>query len=204
MSDALAEQFTTHPQRRTADMLGMWIFLASETMMFGALFFVFLAYRAGAGYGAGTASRNFDMWSGGLNTAVLLTSSLAMALAVIAAREERQRAAMVRLIITMILGALFLGLKIHEWTREWTEGIRPHIGPTEGPSGQQLFFNFYFVATGLHAVHLIVGILLVGGLTIKVARHTAQEMTVTAVGLYWHFVDVVWVFLYPVLYLVGR
>ncbi len=192
-----------HPSReRITDSMGMWVFLATETMMFGVLFFVFLVYRGAAGYALGEASRALDMIEGGVNTAVLLTSSLTMALAVLSARDGHRVATSIRLFVTAALGILFLAIKLHEWLSEADKGILPHIGPGAEPSGPQIFFNFYFAATGLHAIHLTVGIALVILLAVRQPDRRPAQVEMT--GLYWHFVDVVWVFLYPVLYLVGR
>ena len=207
---ATAEHFATPRQQRRGALLGMWLFLASEVMMFGGLFMGIIVYRVGAEYELEAASRHLDPWLGALNTAVLLTSSLAMALAVVAARRGAARAACGWLLATIALGATFLAVKAHEYAAEYAAGLFPHAGPAyplEG-RGLELFFNLYFAATGLHAQHLAVGLVLLIGLAARIALGRTplpgRRITVETVGLYWHFVDVVWVFLFPALYLVGR
>jgi len=205
-----AGHFTTERQHRRAGMLGMWLFLATELMMFGGLFMGILVYRVSLGEALNQASRHLDMMLGGANTAILLTSSAAMALAVIAGREGRRRAAAGWLGATVALGFAFLAIKGVEYRREYAEGLMPHIGPAfpfEAP-GMELFFNLYFAATGLHALHLAIGIGLVAVLAVRIATGgialPGRAIVPECAGLYWHFVDIVWVFLYPLLYLSAR
>jgi cytochrome c oxidase subunit 3 len=204
------EHFSTAEQQRDADFLGMWTFLATEAMLFGGLFMGITVYRIIHPEVVQEASHHLNMWLGGLNTAVLLTSSLTMALAVAAARDGRRGAVVFDLLLTAGLGVAFLGIKGLEYFLEYQEGLMPGVGPVfpmELP-GAQLFFNTYFVATGLHAIHLTLGVMVVGmvmlGAGLGRLRLPDNHLTVEMVGLYWHFVDVVWVFLFPVLYLIGR
>ena len=205
---AVVLPYTDARQQHEAARLGMWVFLATEIMLFGGLFMGVLVYRVLYAPAVKEASGHLDLWLGGLNTAVLLTSSLAMAFAVACAREGKVRPCARNLLITASLGAVFLGIKGYEYWKEYHEGLMPGLGPPfpiDAPPAQ-LFFNLYFAATGLHAVHLTCGILAVLGFAWLVGRrHLAlpeKETYVEGLGLYWHLVDVIWVFLYPVLYLV--
>lgn len=195
-------------QQHEAARMGMWIFLATELMLFGGLFMGIVVYRVLYSEAVAEASSHLDMWLGGLNTAVLLTSSLTMAFAVACAREGRAGPCTRNLLLTAALGTLFLGIKGYEYWKEYHEGLMPGIGPPfpiETPPAE-LFFNLYFAATGLHALHLTCGIGAVLGFSWLVGRRRlrlpARESYVEGLGLYWHLVDVIWVFLYPVLYLV--
>lgn len=205
-----SEQFSTEPQLHRAGLFGMWLFLATEVMMFGGLFMGILVYRVSLGAALRDASSHLDMLMGGANTAVLLTSSATMAVAVIAGREGRPRAAAGWLTATAGLGLVFLAIKAVEYGKEYAKGLMPHVGPAFPFDGQgmELFFNLYFAATGLHALHLAIGIGLVAVLALRVGRGGIQlperVVVLECIGLYWHFVDIVWVFLYPVLYLSAR
>jgi cytochrome c oxidase subunit III len=203
----VAFPFTTEAQQHEAATLGLWLFIATELMLFGGLFVGLTVYRIGDPTAAATASEHLHLWLGGANTAVLLTSSLAMGLAVLAARAGRPRATALWLLACAALGLLFLALKAYEYRQEYLEGLMPGIGPAfplEPPV--ELFFNLYFAATGLHALHLTLGILAVALFAWRTATRRlalpAHATRIEGLGLYWHFVDVVWVFLYPVLYLI--
>jgi cytochrome c oxidase subunit 3 len=204
---ALAEPFATEAQQLEAATMGLWLFVATELMLFGGLFLGLAVYRVIHPAAAEAASDHLHLWIGGANTAVLLTSSLAMALAVVAARAGRPRPATLWLLATAALGLLFLAFKGYEYHSEYSEGLMPGIGPPfplEAPA--ELFLNLYFAATGLHAVHLTIGILAVGLFAWRIrSRRLALPEHATqleGLGIYWHFVDIVWVFLYPVLYLI--
>ncbi|GAA4334341.1 cytochrome c oxidase subunit 3 family protein [Pigmentiphaga soli] len=190
--------------------LGMWVFLATEAMFIGPLFLVYATARLRLPEAFEQAGRLADVALGATNTAVLLTSSLAMALAVEAARLRLTAAARRALAATLALGALFLVLKGCEYALDWREHLFPGAGfRPEGVSdvaGARLFFLLYFTATGIHAIHVAVGL---GAIAAALRRwrrrpddHAVRQMEAT--GLYWHFVDVVWIFLFPALYLVGR
>lgn len=181
--------------------LGMWIFLATEVMFFGVLFFAAFHARIHdpAGYAAG--SHLTHAWLGTINTAILLTSSLTMALGVRASNMGQARAPRWLLRATAALGIAFLAVKAAEYSLEWRDGLVPGIRfdyARPDARGVQSFFYLYFVMTGLHAVHLAIGIGAVSWISARAASRDAVEIT----GLYWHFVDVVWIFLYPVIYLV--
>jgi cytochrome c oxidase subunit 3 len=202
--------FSDAGQQHGAATLGMWIFLASEVLFFGVLFTSYLVSRLLNYDGFVHGSQHTDLLLGTLNTALLLTSSLTMALAVRGAALGERRGTTLWLTVTLLLGAAFLVIKGVEYHQEYLEGLVPvlafdYSGPHAG--GVTLFFYLYFVMTGLHALHLLVGIGIVGALVLMNARgrfsrdwHTPVELT----GLYWHFVDIVWIFLYPLFYLVAR
>jgi cytochrome c oxidase subunit III len=214
----LSQQFDDVEQQSEASTLGMWLFLATEVMFFGGLLTAYAVYRIGAHREVALASIELNVPLGCINTVVLLTSSLTMALAVRAA-QLRARVELVRwLVLTMVLGAGFLGIKAVEWTRDYHEDLIPGLNfqvpehdrsivEQEGldPRKMELFFVLYFFMTGLHAIHLIIGIGLVGVMAWLSWRSWfsgggAVQIEVT--GLYWHFIDIVWVFLYPLLYLI--
>ncbi|HSO07901.1 MAG TPA: cytochrome c oxidase subunit 3 family protein [Pelomicrobium sp.] len=206
----VAEQFADARQQRTAATLGMWVFLATEVLFFGVLFAAYLAIRYIHAGAFALGSQHTDLVLGSVNTGVLLTSSLTIALAVRAAALGRDRATTGWLAATMILGTAFLAIKGFEYRQEYLEGLVPFLGfRYDGPRGEgvELFFILYFVMTGLHALHLLIGIAVVGAVAFLNARgrfsrpwHTPVGLT----GLYWHFVDVVWIFLFPLFYLVAR
>jgi cytochrome c oxidase subunit 3 len=199
------EPFTDPAQQAAADRMGMFIFLATEVMLFGGILAVALADRIRHPEAVIAASSRLDLWLGAVNTVVLLTSSLAMAIAVAATRHHRRKAALAALLATVALGLAFLGLKAVEYGQDYAKGLLPALAPPAEPTvpAQALFLNLYLTATGLHAIHLLIGIGLVLWLAGRIARRPGgQAMTAELTGLYWHFVDIVWVFLYPVLYLV--
>jgi cytochrome c oxidase subunit 3 len=207
----LEPQFATGEQQRSASVLGMWVFLATEVLLFGGIVTAFGATRVFYPHEFERAAGRLNVLIGGVNTVVLLASSLGMALAVHAAQKGYRRATLVWLGVTALLGLSFLGLKGYEYFADWRDGIVPgtdRFRPEDVPPGRlTLYMMFYFVLTGLHAVHLSVGIALVGWLAVQAARGKLprEGAAVTeVVGLYWHFVDVVWIFLLPVLYLSGH
>lgn len=202
---ALHEPFHEMARQHEADRLGMIIFLASEAMLFGGLFAAAMALRLlhPAEYVASSA--HLKVWLGTANTAVLLTSSLMAAVAVEAARSGGARLAGLALAVAILLALLFLGIKSYEYLGEYREGLIPGLANAHFESrAQQLFMNFYFVSTGLHAVHVIGGITLLGISALsRLAREDRGSVLIGNAALYWHLVDVVWLFLYPTLYLPG-
>ncbi len=187
---------------RGNSILGMWIFIATEIVFFGVLLLSYAIYRWAYPYGFAEASGHTQLLKGTLNTAVLLTSSLTMALAVREASTGRPgKAQSVWLLATAALGAAFLVIKGFEYRAEFAEHLVPgpgfvYPGPLRGQV--EIFFKLYFTLTGIHAIHLTIGCLLV----LWCAR--AARAPIEGVGLYWHFVDLVWIFLYPLIYLVKR
>ena len=208
-SDVLGEHYNTLEQQHTASELGMWLFLATELMLFGGLFTGYAVYRTVYSAGFAEGSRHLDLVYAGVNTVVLITSSLTMSLGVRAAQLGQRRPLVRSLIATGVLGLVFIAIKALEYQKHFAEGMVPGLVWTfDGPLANQvqLFFFAYFAMTGLHTVHLAVGILMVLMMALLATRgafvaerHTPVEM----LGLYWHFVDVIWLFLVPLLYLFG-
>ncbi|MGJ7915345.1 cytochrome c oxidase subunit 3 family protein [Massilia sp. LXY-6] len=209
-----AEQFSSREQQTFAGTFGMWVFIASELLFFGPLLFGYLYLRVHYPQACAAASRHTDFLLGTANTAVLLTSSFVMALAGHAAEADRRRHAARLLVGVAVLGIAFLVIKGAEYHAEFQEhlfpgwGFRPERGghPQDLP-GMQLFFLLYFALTGLHALHLTIGIAVCLALAYGLRRPLPSGPSGEAVeyaGLYWHFVDLVWIFLYPLLYLIGR
>jgi cytochrome c oxidase subunit 3 len=203
----LREPYVDAGQQHAAGMMGIYIFLATELMLFGGIFAVALAIRIQHGADYIAASRQLHVWVGTINTIVLLTSSLAVAVAVHAAREGRARLAVLLLGIAAALGLAFLGIKAFEYWEEYGEGLLPSVSNPERfatPVHRQ-FMDLYLVATSLHAIHLLIGVLVLLGLMARIAGRTLsipeRSIVVAITGVYWHFVDVVWIFLYPALYL---
>jgi cytochrome c oxidase subunit 3 len=206
---AVAEQFDTAEQQAGAARLGMWIFLSTEVLFFGGLALAYSVYRYRYGSAFAEASRHLSDLIGGTNTVILLTSSLVMAFAVRAA-QMRQRDKLVRLLIaTAALGLCFMVLKGVEYHKDYVDRLVPAIAfhwEGAGAGQAELFFWLYFCFTGLHAVHVTVGIVLLLVLAWMARNRKFEEnhTPVEVVGLYWHFVDIDWVFLFPLLYLVGH
>jgi cytochrome c oxidase subunit 3 len=205
----LAHQFDDAAQQHESSTLGMWIFLATEIMFFGGLFAAYTIYRVLHPAAFEAASHHLDVVLGSLNTGVLLTSSLTMALAVRCAQIGKRRNTVIFLIVTMLLGVAFLGIKGTEYYQKYTD----HLVPGEsfsfpGPYSHEaeMFFYLYFAMTGLHAIHMIAGIGVMSALAIQTARGRftpAYYTPLEVAGLYWHFVDIIWIFLFPLLYLFG-
>ena len=205
----LAHQFDDAAQQHESSTLGMWIFLATEIMFFGGLFAAYTVYRVLHPAAFEAASHHLDITLGALNTAVLLTSSLTMALAVRCAQIGKRRDTVIFLITTMLLGAAFLGIKGTEYYQKYLDHLVP--GPSfsfPGPPshGAEMFFYLYFAMTGLHAIHMIAGLGVMSVMVIQTARGRftpAYYTPLEVAGLYWHFVDIIWIFLFPLLYLIG-
>jgi cytochrome c oxidase subunit III len=206
----LKHHFDDMDQQREAATLGMWLFLATEVLFFGGLFAAYMLYRVWYPGTFADASRSLDITLGTVNTAVLITSSLTMALAVRAAATGERRAAMICIVLTMVLGAAFLGIKGVEYYEKFAEHHVPGPGfhfEGQAPERAQLFFSLYFAMTGLHALHMIIGLGILAVMlymTWRGAFSTRWHTPVEISGLYWHFVDIVWIFLFPLLYLVDR
>ena len=214
MSDStvavLAEQFDDAEQQHETASLGMWVFLATEVMFFGGLFTGYTIFRTLYLPGFVAGSHHLNVTIGAINTAILICSSLTMALGVHAAQLGKRKPLMAYLVSTMVLGIAFILIKILlEWRHDYYEHLAPGINFAYfGPHAKhvELFFFFYFVMTGVHALHMIVGVGILTVLLIMAWRgkfssgyYNPVEMT----GLYWHFVDIIWIFLFPLLYLVG-
>lgn len=209
-SGALAHHFDSYDQQREASSLGMWLFLATEVMFFGGFFLAYIIYRTRWTLDFAVASHELNVWLGGTNTAVLIASSLTMALAVRSAQLARRKATVVFLLITLLFGCTFLGIKAVEYTAKFEHHLVP--GPhfqfhgDADPGHAEMFFSLYFGMTGLHAAHMVVGAGLVTWLLFPAwkGRFDAEyHNPIEVVGLYWHLVDIIWIFLFPLLYLIG-
>jgi cytochrome c oxidase subunit 3 len=201
-------------QQRESASLGMWVFLVTEVLFFGGMFMTYTLNRSTYPEVFAEASRSITLWLGGVNTVVLIGSSLTMAMAVWASQAGKKKLIPIFLIATLVLGTVFLGIKGVEYHDKYVEHHIPGANFRFEPGADvatnahaQLFFSLYFAMTGLHAVHMIVG----AGLLLWLlkeslrGRFTPQYNTpVELVGLYWHFVDIVWIFLFPLLYLIDR
>jgi cytochrome c oxidase subunit III len=201
-------QYATLEQQDETAQLGIWVFLATELLFFGALLLGYTVLRKAYPAGFAEAGRDTKVLIGTVNTAVLLTSSATMAWAVHTAELGRRRLLAGLLAATAALGLVFMALKGVEYAQEYREHLVPGVNfdPARGPA-VELFYFLYFTLTGLHAIHLTVGIALVLFLAARAWRggfSPAHYTPVEVTGLYWHFVDFVWIFLYPLIYLNGR
>jgi len=205
----LAHQFDDLEQQREVGTLGIWAFLATEVLFFGPLFASFAIYRIFYHVGFYEAQHHLNWQIGAINTAVLLVSSYTVVLAVYAAHKNDSRGIVRALAATIGVAVIFLMLKAVEYWLEWRAGHVPSLNWhwTHGHEAEaKLFLSFYFIMTGIHALHMLVGIgifLWVISLARKGRFSREYYNPVEISGLYWHFVDVVWIFLYPTLYLLA-
>ncbi len=216
---ALLHHFSTAEQQRNASSLAMWLFLATEVMFFGGMFCAFLIYRYWYYNEFAAGSRSLDITLGTVNTAVLICSSLTVAMGVRAAQMGKRKLLVILLLATLVLGLVFLGVKGVEWHAKFVEHhipgssfsvadlINDYPQLSIDPKHAQIFFSLYFAMTGMHALHMIIGVGLFSYLTYKAWKgaygpgyYTPIEMG----GLYWHFVDIIWIYLFPLLYLIDR
>jgi len=216
----LKHHFADLDQQRETSTFGMWLFLVTEIMFFGGMFCAYLVYRVLYFNSFGAASTTLSIQLGTTNTAVLICSSLTMAMAVHAAATGHRKAIILFLVLTLLLGGVFIGIKGVEYYDKFQERHVP--GPNfnfvlEGaeakhfqhvdPHAAEIYFSLYFCMTGLHALHMLIGFGLITWLIIAATRgkFTPEYYSpVELVGLYWHFVDIVWIFLFPLLYLISR
>jgi cytochrome c oxidase subunit 3 len=222
--------FETAEQQREAASFGMWLFLLTEIMFFGGLFFAYLLYRNWYYDAFVAASNQLSIKLGAINTVFLIGSGFFMALGVWAAEVRKRGLLVIFLVITTVLGFAFLGIKYTEYHEKWekhhipgahfdiSEFVNPPIDPATGKASEkplapdmaqktQVFFSLYFAMTGMHAVHMIIGIVLLFWLTWRAYYGEFSSGYVAPIenfGLYWHFVDIVWLFLFPLLYLINR
>ncbi len=205
-----AHQFEDAAQSHESITLGMWIFLITEVMFFGGLFTAYTIYRAQYSAAFDEGSHMLDITLGCFNTVVLILSSLTMALAVRCAQLGKMSGAVFNMVLTLGLGTVFLGVKAVEYTAKFQHGLVP--GPNFAPHGVhsfglELYYSLYFALTGMHAVHMIIGAVILAviiGMTVKGKINKTYNSPIEIFGLYWHFVDIVWIFLFPLLYLLGR
>jgi cytochrome c oxidase subunit 3 len=210
----LQHHFDSLEQQKESSTLGMWVFLVTEIMFFGGLFLAYVVYRRAFPAVFAASSHHLDVILGGINTAVLICSSLTMALAIWAAQIDRRKLIVVFLLATIALGSTFLVIKGFEYRDKFKHDLVPYWdwapedAHLQGIAGQQsqIFFSLYFIMTGLHALHMIIGIGLLTWLAVlswKGRFDSAYHNPLECTGLYWHFVDIVWIFLFPLLYLLG-
>jgi cytochrome c oxidase subunit 3 len=212
-SPHLAHHFNDLAQQKESATLGMWLFLATEVMLFGAIFLGYVVYRRAYYEPFVHASNHLWVSLGTINTVVLLSSSFVMVLAVHAAHVGNSKGIVRYLLLTIVLGLIFLGIKFTEYYIDYRERLipfgdwwQPHSTDPTLDREMKLFFVFYFVMTMLHAIHMTAGMALLGFMAWLAHRNkfSAEYYTpVDMAGLYWHFVDIVWVFLFPVLYLIN-
>jgi len=210
-SSHLQHHFEDSEQQKDASTIGMWVFLVTEVMFFGGLFLAYFVYRQAYPAAFASASNKTVLLIGAFNTTVLICSSLTMALAVNAAATGKRQLTVLFLVLTLLLGGAFLGVKAYEYHDKYVHheipGLHFECEGCADAAHTPLFFSLYFGMTGLHATHMIVG---AGILLVLIRRaykgafspeyHTPVELF----GLYWHFVDIVWIFLFPLLYLIDR
>ncbi|MGA9354749.1 MAG: cytochrome c oxidase subunit 3 family protein [Terriglobales bacterium] len=216
---ALLHHFATKEQQKNSASLGMWLFLAQEVMFFGGMFCAYLIYRYKYFGDFGSASQTLNIWYGAINTGVLLCSSLTVVLAVRAAQLSKRKALTGWLVLTILLGLVFLGIKGIEYKEKFEDHHVPgasfaYTGTAPGhpevpvdPHHAEIYFSLYFAMTGMHALHMIIGVGLFGTLAVWSWRgkYSANYYTpIENAGLYWHFVDIVWIYLFPLLYLIDR
>ena len=206
----------THPVERDVEhememnVLGMWIFLAGEVLFFGALFTAYMVYRYYYPDAFAEASRSLDVVLGTINTFILLTSSLTMAMAVNAAQIDNRRLLVLFLLLTILLGLIFVGIKGYEYLHKFEEGLFPGTGflyTGDHPAQARMFYSLYFIMTGLHAIHMLLGMAMLALLAILAGIgvfNPTNYAPIELTGLFWHFVDLVWIFLFPLLYLIDR
>ena len=229
---ALQHHFENMEQQREAGTLGMWVFLVTEIMFFGGMFLAYTLYRSSFPEAFASASNHLDITLGALNTGVLILSSFTMAMAVYFTQIGKTRPQVVCLILTLILGLTFLGVKAKEYKDKYDDHLIPghlipgnsfnpavqeegqpydhhklHLLPGATVKHVEMFYWIYFAMTGMHALHMIIGAGLLTFLIIfslKGRFDPEYHSPVEVIGLYWHFVDIVWIFLFPLLYLLGR
>ncbi|HKZ77936.1 MAG TPA: cytochrome c oxidase subunit 3 family protein [Pyrinomonadaceae bacterium] len=218
---SLQHHFENMEQQREAGTLGMWVFLVTEIMFFGGMFFAYTLYRSKYPQAFASASNHLSLPLGAINTGVLILSSFTMALAVYSAQIGKRRNLIICLVLTIILGLSFLGIKAVEYKDKYVDNLIPgrlipgrpfnaegvHLLPGASTQNVEMFYWIYFAMTGMHALHMVIGVGLLSVILYFAVRgrygpeyHNPVEIS----GLYWHFVDIIWIFLFPLLYLLGR
>lgn len=220
---ALQHHFENMEQQREAGTIGMWVFLVTELMFFGGMFLAYALYRNMYPAAFASASNHLDLTLGAVNTGVLIVSSFTMAMAVYFTQVGKPRPQILCLVLTLVLGLTFLGIKAVEYHQKYTDRLIPgrlipgapfgpdahalHLLPGATLPQVEMFYWIYFAMTGMHALHMIIGAGLLTFLIIyslKGRFDPEYHGPVEIIGLYWHFVDIVWIFLFPLLYLLGR
>ena len=207
---AVHEQFSNPEQQKRAAELGMWAWLLTELLLFGGLFLIALVLHYTHPESVRAAARHLKFWIGALNTAVLICSSFTMSGAIMLSRLGGQKWMVRLMLVTAALGTLFLVLKGYEWYADWDEHMTPFLDrpyALEGDPASRLFVNLYFATTALHGLHLTTGVAILLWLAWAASKPgflQQHQNRVEIYGLYWHFIDLVWIIVFPVLYVVGR
>jgi len=205
-SNKVNEAAAAHPNSYATAKMGMWIFLFTELLFFGGMFLLYSVFRSKYAADFHTAAEELNVYFGTANTIILLTSSTTMALSIALVRQGNKRFSMVLQLITIVLGLLFLGNKYIEWGAHIRAGIYPHSPALEQMGrGKVIFFSLYYVMTGIHGLHVLVGICVILGMLFFTARgvvHKGDFVKLENTGLYWHFVDIIWIYLFPLFYLI--
>lgn len=209
-SSHLVHHFEDWEQQYSTSIFGMWVFLVTEVLFFGGLFAAYTVYRWMYPLAFALGSHHLDVFFGAVNTVILISSSLTMALAVHAAQERQRKGLLCYLTATLILGLAFLAIKTVEYSQKFQHHLVPgphfHFSDYNGP-GPAIFYSLYFAMTGLHALHMVIGMIIFavfGGMAYRGKFTDGYSTPIEIMGLYWHFVDIVWIFLFPLLYLIER
>ena len=193
-------------QDHTSSKIGMWLFLLSEILLFGGLFILYSSYRYKNPVDFHLAAWELNRTLGTINTLILITSSLSIALSIFFIQKGNRQLSMVFLFATIFLGVLFLGVKYVEWTTKIGHGLYPNSPRLLGrPKGEILFFGLYYSMTGLHGLHVLVGISILSVMLVLMIKKKLNEnrtISLENAGLYWHLVDIIWIFLFPLFYLI--
>jgi len=191
----------------TGSKMGMWLFLFTELLFFGGLFLLYAVYRSDFPQEFYATSAGLDRTVGAINTLVLITSSLTMACSITAIKKGETKSAVIFQLLTIGLALVFLGIKYYEWGAKIGHGMYPGSDALlSAGQGEIIFYSLYFVMTGIHGLHVLAGIVLIAlmiRMTLKGIISTHDFVRLENTGLYWHFVDIIWVYLFPLLYLIG-
>jgi len=186
--------------------MGMWLFLFTEILLFGGLFILYAGYRYIYPEGFAAAATELDVLLGTINTIILLTSSLTVVLAIVALQKNNKKLSLFFLWVTVICGLVFLVNKYFEWGAKFHHGIYPK-GPAlqEMSEGEVMYFGLYYVMTGLHGLHIVIGLAFIGFVMWQIHKDVQTSTNFQKLensGLYWHLVDIIWIFLFPLFYLI--
>ena len=200
------EEINSENYERETGKLGMWIFLFTELFLFGGLFLVYAVFRAKYSSEFHTAAGELNAFIGTMNTVFLLVSSMTVAMSITAIQRNQKKLAVFLVLVTLVLAALFMLNKYFEWSHKFELKLYPGSEVLKNlGQGELLFFGLYFMMTGLHAIHVLVGMILLSINLIKIRNGSVNQkhfLLLENSGLYWHLVDLIWIFLFPLLYLV--
>ncbi len=189
-----------------ASKLGMWLFLFTELLLFGGLFLVYMVYRSLNHEAFIEASHHLNVWAGTTNTIVLLASSLTVAMSITALQQGNKKRSLLLLTITFIAAGVFLVIKYFEWSAKFEHGLFPGMEHySQLPTGERLYFYLYFFMTGLHGLHVIIGGIFLAVVMVKIKSGKVHKDRISLLengGLYWHLVDLIWIYLFPLFYLI--